>query len=200
VIRGRVAPGSCTPRPSRNRGVVSCGLSLSTHTARAIHEELLPFATIRRFLLLPVDQLDRDANDLPPFAPPTLLHFITITGHPAPELRVPTLTLVVLPLVASPFSIEVQVPTFRLINRLCSTRNELPACDAGISASGSCRQNSQKVSSTPFTWCRPGGKVLVGRTTGAPASAESLATRTSLSRELERCRKRFSTETLATIG
>src|SRR5215471_20338862 len=32
----------------------------------------------------------------------------------AHELRIRTLTLVVLPLVASPFSIEVQVPTFRL--------------------------------------------------------------------------------------
>jgi hypothetical protein len=40
-------------------------LSLSTHTALVIHEELLPFATISRFLLLPVDQLGRDANDLP---------------------------------------------------------------------------------------------------------------------------------------
>ena len=41
-------------------------LSLSTHTARVIHEELPPFATISRFLLLPVDQRDCDANDLPP--------------------------------------------------------------------------------------------------------------------------------------
>src|SRR5262244_1796871 len=40
-------------------------LSLSTHTALVIHEELSPFATISRFLLLPVDQLGRDANDLP---------------------------------------------------------------------------------------------------------------------------------------
>src|SRR5262244_2427349 len=40
-------------------------LSLSTHTARVIHEELPPFATISRFLLLPVDQLGHDANDLP---------------------------------------------------------------------------------------------------------------------------------------
>src|SRR5262245_30144764 len=40
-------------------------LSLSTHAARVIHEELPPFATISRFLLLPVDQRDRDANDLP---------------------------------------------------------------------------------------------------------------------------------------
>jgi len=31
-------------------------LSLSTHTALVIHEELPPFATISRFLLLPVDQ------------------------------------------------------------------------------------------------------------------------------------------------
>src|SRR5262245_14483284 len=41
-------------------------LSLSTHTARVIHEELPPFATINRFLLLPVDQRDQGANDLPP--------------------------------------------------------------------------------------------------------------------------------------
>src|SRR5262249_33094160 len=34
--------------------------------ARVIHEGLPPFATISRFLLLPVDQRDRDANDLPP--------------------------------------------------------------------------------------------------------------------------------------
>src|SRR5262245_63816750 len=40
-------------------------LSLSTHTALVIHEELPPFATIRRFLLSPVDQHGRDANDLP---------------------------------------------------------------------------------------------------------------------------------------
>src|SRR5262249_12804371 len=40
-------------------------LSLSTHTALVIHEELSPFATISRFLLLPVDQLGHDANDLP---------------------------------------------------------------------------------------------------------------------------------------
>src|SRR5262249_51389757 len=40
-------------------------LSLSTHTALVIHEGLPPFATISRFLLLPVDQLGHDANDLP---------------------------------------------------------------------------------------------------------------------------------------
>src|SRR5262249_20264635 len=40
-------------------------LSLSTHTALVIHEELPPFATISQFLLLPVDQPRREPNDLP---------------------------------------------------------------------------------------------------------------------------------------
>ena len=57
--------------------------------------------------------LDSQPCRLLTFAPRTLLRFITNTGQSAPELRIRTLTLVVLPLVVSPFSIEVQVPTFR---------------------------------------------------------------------------------------
>src|SRR5215472_7121403 len=59
-VDGRVAPGSLTPRPSH-----PC-LSLSAHTARAIHRELPLSATTNRFLLLPVDRVDHDANGLPP--------------------------------------------------------------------------------------------------------------------------------------
>src|SRR5215831_14596197 len=60
---------SCRPsRPgeSHPEALTDPCLSLSTHTARVIHEGLPPFATISRFLPLPVDQRDRDANDLPP--------------------------------------------------------------------------------------------------------------------------------------
>src|SRR5262249_62210410 len=85
-------------------------LSLSTHTACVINEELPPFATISRFLLLPVDQSDRDANDLPPLAPRTLLRFVTTTGQSAPELRIRTFTLMVLPLVAYPLASKFRVP------------------------------------------------------------------------------------------
>src|SRR5262250_1338549 len=62
VLSGRPSsPGELHPE-----ALTKPCLSLSTHTARVIHEELPPFATISRFLLLPVDQHDRDANDLPP--------------------------------------------------------------------------------------------------------------------------------------
>jgi hypothetical protein len=41
-------------------------VTVSRHTARAIHRELPPSAKTRRFLLLPVDQVDHDANGLLP--------------------------------------------------------------------------------------------------------------------------------------
>src|SRR5262249_43389342 len=70
-VDGRVAPGSCTPRPSRPgeshpEALTDPCLSLSAHTARAIHGELAPSVTTRRFLPLPVDQSGYDANDPPP--------------------------------------------------------------------------------------------------------------------------------------
>ena len=68
---GRVAPGSFTPRPSspgesHPEALTDPCLSLSAHTARAIHGELAPSLTTRRFLPLPVDQGGHDANGLPP--------------------------------------------------------------------------------------------------------------------------------------
>src|SRR5262245_1041630 len=70
-VDGRVAPGSCTPRPSRPgeshpEALTDPCLSLSAHTARAIHGELALSVTTRRFLPLPVDQSGYDANDPPP--------------------------------------------------------------------------------------------------------------------------------------
>src|SRR5262245_6383114 len=70
-VGGRVAPGSCTPRPSRPgeshpEALTDPCLSLSAHTARAIHGELALSVTTRRFLPLPVDQSGYDANDPPP--------------------------------------------------------------------------------------------------------------------------------------
>src|SRR5262245_60565619 len=85
-------------------------LSLSTHTARVIHEELPPFATISRFLLLPVDQHDRDANDLPPSLYGHYSASSLLWGSPNLKLRIRTLALVVLPLVASPLASEFRVP------------------------------------------------------------------------------------------
>ena len=61
MISGR----SSSPGEFHPEALTEPCLSLSTHTARVIHEELPPFATISQFLLLPVDQRDRDANDLP---------------------------------------------------------------------------------------------------------------------------------------
>ena len=70
-VDGRVAPGSFTPRPSRPgeshpEALTDPCLSLSAHTARAIHGELALSVTTRRFLPLPVDQSEYDANDPPP--------------------------------------------------------------------------------------------------------------------------------------
>src|SRR5262245_17524685 len=70
-FRSKVRKGNLSGRPSspgelHPEALTEPCLSLSTHTARAIHEELPPFVTINRFLLLPVDQRGRDANDLPP--------------------------------------------------------------------------------------------------------------------------------------
>src|SRR5262249_3149378 len=70
-VDGRVAPGSCTPRPSRPgeshpEALTDPCLSLSAHTARVIHGELALSVTTRRFLPLPVDQSGYDANDPPP--------------------------------------------------------------------------------------------------------------------------------------
>src|ERR1700739_1552002 len=48
-----------------------------------------------------------------PFAPSRFRDFPATTGCSAPELRFRTLALVVLPLVASPFPSESQVPPFR---------------------------------------------------------------------------------------
>src|SRR5262249_10204560 len=71
VAQGQVAPGNRTPRPSRPgeshpEALTDPCLSLSAHTARAIHRELAPSVTTRRFLPLPVDQSGYDANDPPP--------------------------------------------------------------------------------------------------------------------------------------
>jgi hypothetical protein len=68
---GRVGPRNCTARPSRPgelhpEALTDPCLSLSTHTARAIHGELAPSVTTRRFLPLPVDQGGHDSNGLPP--------------------------------------------------------------------------------------------------------------------------------------
>ena len=57
-------PGS--PGESHPEALTDPCLSLSAHTARAIHRELPLSATTNRFLLLPVDQVDHDANGLPP--------------------------------------------------------------------------------------------------------------------------------------
>src|SRR5258708_3379789 len=46
-----------------------------------------------------------------PFAPSRFRDFIATTGRSAPGLRIRTLALVVLPLEASPFASEIQVPT-----------------------------------------------------------------------------------------
>src|SRR5215831_20790364 len=54
------------PGESHPEALTDPCLSLSAHTARAIHRELPLSATISRFLLLPVDQVDHDANGLPP--------------------------------------------------------------------------------------------------------------------------------------
>jgi hypothetical protein len=54
-------PGEFHPEPLTEPCV-----NLSIYTARAIQQELLPSATTVRFLLLPVDQRDHDANGLPP--------------------------------------------------------------------------------------------------------------------------------------
>ena len=71
--RQTLAPsvGDLSGRPSRPgeshpEALTDPCLSLSAHTARAIHRELPLSATISRFLLLPVDQVDHDANGLPP--------------------------------------------------------------------------------------------------------------------------------------
>lgn len=61
-VAGRVAPGNCTPRPSspgesHPEALTDPCLSLSAHTARAIHGELAPSVTTRRFLPLPVDHV-----------------------------------------------------------------------------------------------------------------------------------------------
>src|ERR1019366_5138743 len=48
-----------------------------------------------------------------PFAPSRFRDFFATTGCSVPELRFRTLALVVLPLAASPFASESQVPTFR---------------------------------------------------------------------------------------
>src|SRR5258706_1074455 len=54
-------PGEFHPEPLTEPCVM-----VSRHTARAIHRGLPPSATTSRFLLLPVDQVDHDANGLPP--------------------------------------------------------------------------------------------------------------------------------------
>src|SRR5437870_8471929 len=54
-------PGEFHPEPLTEPCV-----TISRHTARAIHRGLPPSATTSRFLLLPVDQVDHDANGPPP--------------------------------------------------------------------------------------------------------------------------------------
>ena len=61
-VDGRVGPGSFTPRPSspgesHPEALTDPCLSLSAHTARAIHGELAPPVTTRRFLPLTVDHV-----------------------------------------------------------------------------------------------------------------------------------------------
>src|SRR5262249_32869781 len=70
-VGGRVGPRNCTARPSRPgeshpEALTDPCLSLSVHTARAIHGETALSVTTRRFLPLPVDQSGYDANDPPP--------------------------------------------------------------------------------------------------------------------------------------
>src|SRR5262250_160527 len=110
VLSGRPSsPGELHPE-----ALTEPCLSLSTHTARVIHEELPPFATIRRFLLLPVDQRDQGANDLPPSLHGHYSASSLIQGSPplnsasvlSPSWGLPTCGFSV--------SIKVQVPTFHL--------------------------------------------------------------------------------------
>src|SRR5258705_13066803 len=56
----------CRSREFRPDPLTEPCVTLSIYPARAIHEELPPSATTIRFLLLPVDQDDPDANGLPP--------------------------------------------------------------------------------------------------------------------------------------
>src|SRR5262245_25053165 len=107
-VDGRVAPGSCTPRPSRPgeshpEALTDPCLSLSAHTARAIHGELALSVTTRRFLPLPVDQNGYDANEPPPSLGG---HYSTssLLRQSAPRWRIGTLGLTVRPLAPSPLT------------------------------------------------------------------------------------------------
>src|SRR5262245_62456015 len=66
-MAGRVAPGNCTPRPSRPgeshpEALTDPCLSLSAHTAPAIHGELAVPVTTRRVVASPVDQSEHDVH------------------------------------------------------------------------------------------------------------------------------------------
>src|SRR5262245_57858509 len=116
-LAGRVAPGSCTPRPSRPgeshpEALTDPCLSLSAHTARAIHGELALSVTTRRFLPLPVDHTSRSVNGLSPSLHGHYPASSLLRDSPPLRIRIRTLTLVGLPLVASPLTSISQVPTF----------------------------------------------------------------------------------------
>jgi len=55
-----------SPRDFHPEALTDPCMTVSGHTARAIQQELPPSATTIRFLLLPVDQHDHDANGLLP--------------------------------------------------------------------------------------------------------------------------------------
>ena len=69
-------PGEFHPEP-----LTEPCLTVSSHTARAIHGELPTSAITSRFLLLQVARVDHDSKRLPPFAPQALPRFVTSTGQ-----------------------------------------------------------------------------------------------------------------------
>jgi len=106
-VDGRVAPGNCTPRPSRNRAWAS----RLTRLLRFKRADALS-ATTEQFLPLPVDRSDRGVNRLSPSLHGHYPASSLLRDSPPLRIRIRTVALVGLPLAASPLASESQVPTF----------------------------------------------------------------------------------------
>ena len=107
-----------TPRPSspgefHPEALTEPCLTVSGHTARAIHGERPPPVMNGRFLPLPVDQVDHDPNGPPPSLREHYTRIIATPRQSAPRRRIGTFGLAVVAACAFSLSIAGKVLTFR---------------------------------------------------------------------------------------
>ena len=114
--------------------------------------ETSPYRAVSRDPPSSLAQHDAISRLLDTIAPSRFQDLVATTGCPAPGLRFRTLALMVLPLVASPFASETQVPTFHSI---ASGKLRPPPCRMPLRSVNRHRRNSSRDNDAPRFRHRP---------------------------------------------